>query len=240
MAKRHDETARSRRPGAGRPRKQPRSSDRPVPEEILRAASTLFARRGVHATTMAQVAEAVGLQVSSIYYYFGSKHEILERIVRDVNRVPLEALDRAEAVHDDPAVQLHAFVRVDAAALCTFPFDINEIHRLAGEDEAVFGAYWTERQILNDRVEALVERGVANGSFVDVDAHLAALTVLANDEAAQNWYRPVGARRLTSRDGSAAADYRPEDVGAFLADHTLRALLADPGRLPEIRRVSHS
>jgi TetR/AcrR family transcriptional regulator len=225
----------TRAPGAGRPRKVPRNSDRPVAEEIIAGASRLFARRGVASTTMADIAEAAGLQVSSLYYYFRSKHEILETIVGEVNRIPRAALAEARAVHDEPAAALHAFIRADAEVLCRFPFDINEIHRLAGDDDTDFATYWSERQQLHDDVEALVADGVASGSLVDVDPHLTALTILANDEASQNWFRPVGARRLTGRGGASTERYTPEEVGAYLADMTLRALLRDPDALAAIR-----
>lgn len=240
MSKESDaEPRRPVRPRAGRPRKNPRKSDLPVSEEILRSASQLFARRGVSATTMAQVAEASGLQVASLYYYFRSKNDILERIVGDVNRIPLEVFAAAVAEHEDPATRLYAFIRADAAALCEFPFDINEIHRLAGEDdEALFTRYWEERQQLNDEVESLIASAIERGDFVDVDPHLASLTILANDEAAQNWYRPVGARRLAGRDGTPASDRTPTEVGGFLADMALRALLMDPGRLGPIRAAA--
>lgn len=187
---------------------------------------------------MADIAEAAGLQVSSLYYYFRSKHEILERIVGEVNRLPRAALAEARAVHDDPATALHAFIRADAAVLCRFPFDINEIHRLAGDDDTDFATYWSERQQLHDDVEALVAEGVGSGALIDVDPHLAALTILANDEASQNWFRPVGARRLTSRAGTSTERYTPEAVGAYLADHTLRALLRDTDALPAIRAAT--
>lgn len=235
---RHDAAKRLRAPGAGRPRKTPRTSDRPVPEEILGEAARLFARQGVTATTMAEIADASGLQISSLYYYFGSKHEMLERMVADVNRVPLAALDRAVAAHDSAAGALHAFIRADASALCDFPFDINELHRLAGEESAIFGRYWDERQALNDRVEDLIATGIAAGELVDVDPHLTALTVLANDEAVQNWYRPVGSRRLAGRGGDDAGSYTPAVIGDYLADLALRSLLADPSRLDEIRSAT--
>lgn len=237
MAARHSDK-RVRAPGAGRPRKTPRSSDRPVPEEIIAEASHLFARKGVAATTMADIAAAAGLQVSSLYYYFRSKHEILEAIVGEVNRIPRAALALARAKHEEPATSLHAFVRADAAVLCRFPFDINEIHRLAGDDDSDFGRYWSERQQLHDDVEALVVDGVAAGTLIDVDPHLTALTILANDEAAQNWYRPVGARRLVGADGRSTERYTPEDVGRYLADLTLRGLLRDPSTLDGIRAAT--
>lgn len=238
MAARFNEQ-RQRAPGAGRPRKTPRLSDAPVAEEIVAQASHLFARQGVAATTMAEIATAAGLQVSSLYYYFRSKHEILETIVGEVNRLPRAALATARRDHADPATSLHAFIRVDAAILCRFPFDINEIHRLAGEDDGSdFATYWAERQQLHDDVEELVADGVAAGVLVDVDPRLAALTILADDEAAQNWFRPVGARRLVGRDGRGTDRYSPEEVGTFLADLTLRGLLRAPDTLHAIRAAT--
>jgi AcrR family transcriptional regulator len=229
---------RLRAPGAGRPRNTPRRSDLPVAEEIVAEASRLFARHGVAATTMADIAAAAGLQVSSLYYYFGSKHEILETIVGEVNRLPRAALADARATHEDPATSLHAFIRADAAVICRFPYDINEIHRLAAEDDTEFARYWSERQQLHDDVQDLVADGITAGVLIDVDPQLTALTILANDEASQNWFRPVGARRLAGRGGESSERYGPEDVGAYLADMTVRALLRDPAELPRIRAAT--
>lgn len=237
MAAKHD-GERVRAPGAGRPRKTPRRSDAPVADEIVAEASRLFARHGVAATTMADIASAAGLQVSSLYYYFGSKHQILETIVGEVNRLPRAALADARATHDDPATSLHAFIRADAAMLCRFPYDINEIHRLAGDDDTEFAQYWAERQLLHDDVQELVTDGISAGALIDVDPHLTALTILANDEASQNWFRPVGARRLIGRGGDSTERYTPDEVGAYLADMTLRALLRDPGDLRSIRAAT--
>lgn len=223
-ARRHAPERLTRRPGAGRPRKIPRTSDRPVREEIVGEASRLFARHGVTATTMAQIAEASGLGVSSLYYYFSSKDDILERILDEVNRVPLGALAEAMSASEHPAAQLHHFVRHDAAALCRFPFDVNEIHRLASTPDGRFGRYWTDRQALVSGVQAIVAAGIEAGIFVDGDAHLLALTVLANDEASQNWYRQRG------DDADVVAD--PDEIGRQLADFAVRGLWAGPGSPP--------
>jgi len=177
---------------------------------------------------MAQIAEAVGLEVSSIYYYFASKHEVLERIVVDVNRIPLAIAAEVRQQFDDPARQLHAFVRRDAAALCDFPFDFNEIHRLARDDRDGFARYWSDRDALLAEVGQFIDRGIADGVLQAADAELAALTILANDEAVQNWYRPSTtpiASRLT-----------PDVIGTFVADLALRGLLVDIGQLGPIGR----
>jgi AcrR family transcriptional regulator len=217
-SRRHGERPRIRSVGAGRPRKTERPGVGPVDVEIIGAAAGLFARNGVSATTMAQIADAVGLGVSSVYYYFGNKIEVLERIVHEVNNIPLAIATEAEDRFDDGPHRLHAFIRHDAAALCELPFDINEIHRLAADDRELFADYWSDRQRLVVKVRSFLQQGIEAGHFRTVDLDLGASTILANDEAVQNWYRV--------RASDARLD-TPDEVGVFLADMALRGLLAD-------------
>ncbi|MEM7338188.1 MAG: TetR/AcrR family transcriptional regulator [Actinomycetota bacterium] len=228
MSSRYDDRPRTRRPGAGRPRNTPRSMEGPVDAEIVAAAARRFAKHGVNGTTMADIAEDVGLGVSSLYYYFRNKHAVLERIVVEVNEAPLRIITDVRASFADPAEQLYAFIVRDAIALCEFPFDINEIHRLAGEDPDTFDRYWTDRRRLQTDVQRVIDEGVASQVFRPVDSALMALTVLANDEAVQNWYRPPAVRARPGVNQSLS----PEAIGRHLAELTLRGLLRNPENTP--------
>jgi len=224
-----DQTVTSRRP-VGRPRARAgEASELGARAEIVAVASRLFAAKGVAETTMAEIADGAGLQQSSLYYYFRSRDAILEEILSTVNRVPLDFVERLKLDGGPAAVRLYRLIRFDVAALSEFPFDINEVHRLASRQPDRFEVYWEERQRLNDEVEAVVVEGVAAGEFVAVDPRLTATTLLANDEAVQHWNR--GQRRL-------ATDYTPAEVGSFLADLALRGLLARPARLEAVRRAA--
>ncbi|MGD9750549.1 MAG: TetR/AcrR family transcriptional regulator [Acidimicrobiia bacterium] len=214
---------------AGRPRTNRQPIDRPPRDEAIAVASRLFAEKGFAATTMREIAERSGLQQSSIYYYFKSKDEILEAIVAEVNRVVLEGFARIAADGGSPGLRLFRTLRLDVTMLCGLPYDVNEILRLPALQEERFAAYWKERQQLNDEVEALLAEGVADGEFLPMDPRLAALSLLSNDEATQNWYRPLGEHRLVG-------DYEPAEIGGFLATMALQAFLVDRRRLAAIRR----
>jgi TetR/AcrR family transcriptional regulator len=219
----------------GRPRATPSSGDLAPRDEVLAAAARLFAERGVAEVTMSEIAARAGLRQASLYYWFRRKEEILAEIVEQVNRVPLDFVLKLEQEAGDPAMQLWRLVRFDVRALCTFPFDINEVHRLSRRAPDAFEVYWQQRQALNDAVERLIARGVESGTFRPVDARLAALVVLSDDEGVQNWHRPIDGRRLAGRpDG----DYTVDEIGEFVADLTLRGLLAEPGRLDDVRRAA--
>jgi AcrR family transcriptional regulator len=54
-----------------------------VRDEILKAATVLFATRGYRAVTIDDIAESIGFTKSAMYYYFENKYEILSTIFRD-------------------------------------------------------------------------------------------------------------------------------------------------------------
>lgn len=87
--------------------------------EILNAAAKLLRTHGYHATTLRDIAEAVGIKAASIYYHFGSKDEIAEAvIVAGVElveeRVKAALADLATAA---PGERLEAAVRAHLDAL---------------------------------------------------------------------------------------------------------------------------
>jgi len=196
---------------AGRPRKSQQSVAANPREEIVAAATHLFASRGIAATTMAEIAESAGLGPSSLYYWFRSKQQILEVIVEDVNRAPLAYAERVASEEGPVPERLRRLIAYDVEALCALPFDINEVHRLA-TDETELARYWEDRRRLIAAVERLVAEGVRRGELREVDPRLTALTLLANDEASQNWFR--------ARDTA----YTPAEIGAFLAELAVRSL----------------
>ena len=205
----------------GRPRSRPDPDGADDPRAgIVAAAGALFAAHGIDGVTMAQIAEASGLQQSSIYYWFRSKSDVLGSILDQVNRVPLEIVEEARRSDGPVALRLHRVVVQDVLALSGFPFDINEIHRLAAREPESFTGYWAERSRLDEEVEALVAEGVRAGELQPVDTRLAARTLLAADEATQHWFRT-----------ETRGDYTADVIAQHVADVGVRGLMVDPGTL---------
>lgn len=205
----------------GRPRSRPSPGGPDDPRAgIVAAAGALFASHGIDGVTMAQIAEASGLQQSSIYYWFKSKSDVLGSILDQVNRVPLEIVEAARRSEGPVPRRLHRVVVQDVIALSGFPFDINEIHRLAAREPDSFAGYWEERTRLDEEVEALLEEGVRSGELRPVDTRLAARTLLAADEATQHWFRT-----------DTRGDYTAEVIARYVADVGVRGLMVDPAAL---------
>ncbi|MFP5072842.1 TetR/AcrR family transcriptional regulator [Pseudonocardia nantongensis] len=71
-------------PAAGTPSSpEPSRADRQR-SRVLAVAAEIFSRRGFRATSMNEIAAAVGLSKPTLYHYFHSKEELLVRLYSDV------------------------------------------------------------------------------------------------------------------------------------------------------------
>lgn len=78
-------------------------------EAIVHAASILINEIGVQATTLSDVARAIGLNATSITYYFPRKEALIVAVYEEtLNRMEAMAIEAAEEV--DPASRLRKFV----------------------------------------------------------------------------------------------------------------------------------
>jgi AcrR family transcriptional regulator len=70
-------------------------------QDVIDLAAELFASKGYAATGIAEVGKTVGLGTGALYYYIGSKENLLVEIIERV-LVPLAALARRIAALDEP------------------------------------------------------------------------------------------------------------------------------------------
>ena len=71
-------------------------------DEILNVALNLFSVNGYEATSISQIAGAVGIRKASLYSHFSSKQEILDNVVESVLKGYAEHSIFANADWDDP------------------------------------------------------------------------------------------------------------------------------------------
>lgn len=72
-------------------------------QEILDTALELFSVQGFEATSISQIADAVGIRKASVYSHFGSKQELLEALQEQVLEKYQKHSVFAKANWDDPA-----------------------------------------------------------------------------------------------------------------------------------------
>ncbi len=160
-------------------------------DDLLDVAARLFAERGFHGTSMADLAEAMGVQKGSLYSLTTSKQELLATIARGGAAAFHEALDR---VPDDglPLERVRAALRghlatvagqLDAATVFT-----REWRFLEEPERAAFRA---ERRRYEERWHALLRDAAERGALrADLDVDAAVLLLLSAANWAYTWLRP--------------------------------------------------
>jgi AcrR family transcriptional regulator len=88
---------------------------------ILERAADLFARQGVAATTVREIADAVGILSGSLYHHFASKDDIVDAIVGSFMDDLVSRYDEVLAATDDSAERLRGLVVASLATVAGHP-----------------------------------------------------------------------------------------------------------------------
>ncbi|PJE94468.1 TetR family transcriptional regulator [Streptomyces carminius] len=165
--------------------RQPRLRERTrraVRREIAEAANTLFVERGFEATTIDDIASAVGMSQRSVFRYFATKEEI---VLGKFDLVVDDMLDALRARPSDEAVwtSLHRVFGV-LVALSKAPGHeelMEPVHRMVFETPALFAGYLQKLQHMQDAVvtELLVRAEAAGAPYAPDDPTPRALTAAA-------------------------------------------------------------
>jgi AcrR family transcriptional regulator len=172
------------KPAAQREIKQERAARTRV--EILQAAVELFARRGMLATTMAELARAIRMTPGALYWHFPTKEDLLLAAIEEVHRRFMgEFVDVMTEGRKWPARK----------QLSTFIERTRNFLRYHREHGSFFGVLMAESADTNERVAqqfrdvlvqystaltSIVKYGQKQGEFrSDVDAELFAHGMLA-------------------------------------------------------------
>lgn len=163
-------------------------------EDIFNAAARIFNEKGYAATSIQDVADAVGILKGSLYYYIDSKEDLLFQIIQDVHRVSLEWLEALEASPDETLVKLRTFIEGhvanNARNLEKIGVFFHDFRSLSPERRAVIVA---ERDRYDGFLRDLVRRGQQEGVLrADADPKLTSMAVLGAMNWLYQWYQPGG------------------------------------------------
>jgi AcrR family transcriptional regulator len=157
---------------------------------ILRSAAKIFNQRGYHRTSVADVAEALGVSKPFLYYYLRNKEDILfecSRIATEELHAVLDAVRRAEA----PGFERLEMLFRGYARVMTTDFGICLIRNSV--PGALPSESWEKlragRRRLNKEVERLVALGIADGSIRSCDPKLLSFALFGAFNWIAFWFR---------------------------------------------------
>jgi AcrR family transcriptional regulator len=178
--------------------------ERITQKAIELVASELFARKGFGATSLDDIAEALGATKGALYYHVRNKEEILRLIYLTVLTASEEPLRRIVEADLPPleklrrAVEHQTAIAADRSPAMTVFY--REQHYLTGPfaREIILRKKAYERYF-----EKIIEEGQASGVFQpSIDPKIATYGLLGMCNWLSQWYRPEG-------------QYSPQQVAAM-------------------------
>ena len=176
-------------------------------------AAEIFDRKGYAATTLRDIGDAVGLLKGSLYYYIGSKEDLLYHITRTIHDGAIANLEASEAAGPTPDERLRALIEGHITAFeernTWIRVFYTEYGHLTGQRRAEISAV---RRRYEAYVEELLQTGQADGSYCPhQDARIMGNAILTMVNSVFLWYRP-------DRDGTLS------DLATSYADFALGGL----------------
>ncbi|MET7568972.1 TetR/AcrR family transcriptional regulator [Streptomyces sp. NPDC005492] len=162
-------------------------------QDIIDRAAALFARKGYAATGIAEVGTAVGLAKGALYYYIGSKGNLLVEIQDRVMGPLLASALRITAVDEDPVLRLRmvsqTLVENIMARLDHVWVYEHDYRSLDGEN---LRRLLRQRREFEDIVQGLLLQAMEDGSFRRIEPRLATLQFLNLHNHTYQWVKPEG------------------------------------------------
>lgn len=188
-------------------------------QAILDAACLLFIEKGFGGTNINDIADAVGVTRTALYYYFPSKESMLEALTEEVTEKAGELAQTVSRRDELPADEaLRQLVLQHAGLILSHPLQFRVVERSESSlPEAQLAAARGARRAVLDNFVRVVQRGIDAGLFRRGDARVAAFAVIGMCNWCAWWF---------DTGGEVAAD----EVAATLAEFALRALRADRPR----------
>lgn len=188
-----------------------------VANQIFEKAAALFAERGFASTSLKDIAEAMDISRSALYYYISSKDELVNALVKGISAQTAADLEALASDHESPVDQrVETAIRTMVERIAESPARFRLL--LVSEGSLPEGIAKTHRQARRATLEhltALIQEAMDKGVFRPASPALAAFAVLGMCNWVAWWYRPE------MPFGS------PQTVAGDLANLALAGLLAE-------------
>lgn len=185
-------------------------------DRILTEAARLFCKKGYHATSMEDLAAAVGIKKGSLYYYIESKEQLLFEIAE---LIPPRFIANVMALLEDTqltaeqklrtAIEKHLELFETETGLAWSRVFLLEYRSLPREHR---GGLLEQRQHYENVLRRLIADGVERGEFAPVDVAMVTRAILGMCNWAIEWYSTTG--KLSSK-----------EIAASFSDLILKGLL---------------
>lgn len=189
--------------------------------QVVAAATLLFKKNGFEATTLADIAEEVGMDRASLYYYFPSKNEILQEAVAGVTGRNLEMVQGLKSSDLTPPERIeklihNALISFHENYPQVFVYIQEDMTRIADREDPWAKTMLKQTHEFEEALLVLIRDGMDQGAFrPDLNPVLVAHAMWGMINWTHRWYRP--------------GHFEPAEIASEFASVFLRGIEHRPG-----------
>jgi AcrR family transcriptional regulator len=164
-------------------------------DELLDLAATMFAERGLRATTVRDIADSAGILSGSLYHHFKSKEQMVEEVLRDFLDWLFTRYQEIVGREADPLERVKGLFMTSFEAIEDRHAQVviyqDEAKRLSGlpQFEFVDARNREQRRMWVD----ILKQGIKEGCFrPDIDVDLVYRFIRDTTWVSVRWYQPGG------------------------------------------------
>jgi AcrR family transcriptional regulator len=154
-------------------------------QDLLAAAATVLAEKGLHETKVSDIARAADVGVGTFYLHFPTKEALFDAVVEDTVGRLKATIDAARTRAPGPLES----VRAANVAFCRFAQENREVFRVVfGHAAAYHDVIRRAQALFADDIEATIREGIEKGSFAPLPADVAAQAVVGMATQMLSWW----------------------------------------------------
>lgn len=158
-------------------------------EQFIAESLRLFQEKGFKATTMRDIAMRLNIEAPTIYNYVPSKQALLDRLVFEIANKFLEGMQFINQSSYNPIEKLKALINLNVRLTSEYPYQVallvSNWKHLAPDRMT---AFLENRGAYESAFRGIVEAGIREGHFRDMDAEIATFSILSSIRWLFNWY----------------------------------------------------
>jgi TetR/AcrR family transcriptional regulator, cholesterol catabolism regulator len=164
-------------------------------DELLELAATMFAERGLRATTVRDIADSAGILSGSLYHHFSSKEEMVDELLRGFLDWLFDRYQEIVATEPNPLERLKGLFMASFEAIARRHAQVviyqDEAKRLSGQPRF---SYVEERNKEQRKMWVdVLRQGIEEGYFrPDLDVDLVYRFIRDTTWVSVRWYQPGG------------------------------------------------
>ena len=165
-------------------------------EELVKTAAEVFQEKGYEASTLNDVAERMGTDRASLYYYVGSKQELFQEVVQEVLEANLREARRIKKEPLKPAEKLASLVKTmmvsyEANYPFTYVYIQEDMSQVGNQDSEWARAMTSRTRSFEKIVKGFIEDGIAAKEFrADIPPELVANGLYGMLNWTHRWFQP--------------------------------------------------